>query len=121
MKKRLLSVLLLCCLLLTLLPVSAFAEGEAEEAPACVCETTCTAEAMNAACAVCGAEGALAENCGKYTAEESGQTGASDDAPIITAADVQALIDALPEAETISEDILKDMGKIPELPFEKDI
>ena len=30
MKKRLLSVLLLCCLLLTLLPVSAFAEGEAE-------------------------------------------------------------------------------------------
>ena len=64
---------------------------------------------MNAECPVCGADGALAENCGKYAAEESGQTGTSNDAPAITAADVQALIDALPEAETISEDNAADV------------
>ena len=51
----------------------------------------------------------MAENCGKYAAEESGQTGTSNDAPAITAADVQALIDALPEAETISEDNAADV------------
>ena len=45
----------------------------------------------------------------KYAAEESGQTGTSKDAPAITAADVQALIDALPEAETISEDNAADV------------
>ena len=51
----------------------------------------------------------MAENCGKYAAEESGQTGTSNDAPAITAADVQALIDALPEAETISADNAADV------------
>lgn len=40
---------------------------------------------------------------------KSGQPGAPDDAPVITAADVQALIDALPEAETISEDNAADV------------
>ena len=109
MKKRLFSILLVLCMVLCLVPTSVFAEGEAEEAPACVCETTCMAEAMNAECSVCGAEGALAENCGKYAPEESGQTGTSNDAPAITAADVQALIDALPEAETISEDNAADV------------
>ena len=109
MKKRLFSILLALCMVLCLVPTSVFAEGEAEEAPACVCETTCMAEAMNAECSVCGAEGALAENCGKYAPEESGQTGTSNDAPAITAADVQALIDALPEAETISEDNAADV------------
>ena len=109
MKKRLLSGLLLLAMLLSLLPVAAFAEDGAEQAPACTCETACTAEAVNAECAVCGAEGALAESCGKYAAEESGQTGASDDAPVITAADVQALINALPEAETISADNAADV------------
>ena len=74
MKKRLLSVLLILCMVLTMLPVTAFAEGEAEE-----------------------------------LSEESGQTGTSNDAPAITAADVQALIDALPEAETISEDHAADV------------
>ena len=74
MKKRLLSVLLILCMVLTMLPVTAFAEGEAEE-----------------------------------LSEESGQTGAPDNAPVITAADVQALIDALPEAETISEDNAADV------------
>ena len=109
MKKRLLSILLMCCMVLTLLPTAAFAEGGTEEPLVCTCETACTAESMNASCTVCGADGALPENCGKYAAEKSGQTGAPDNAPVITAADVQALIDALPEAETISEDNAADV------------
>ena len=66
MKKRLLSILLMCCMVLTLLPTAAFAEGSEEEPPVCSCETACTAEAMNADCPICGAEGASAENCAKY-------------------------------------------------------
>ena len=68
MKKRLLSILLMCCMVLTPLPVTAFAEGGTEEPPVCTCETACTAETMNAECAVCGAEDALPEDCGKYAA-----------------------------------------------------
>lgn len=85
------------------------AEGKTEETPVCTCETVCTAEAMNAECPACGVEGALAENCGKHATEESGQTGTSDDAPVITAADVQALINALPESETIGADNAADV------------
>ena len=109
MKKRLFSILLALCMVLCLVPTTAFAEGKTEETPVCTCETACAEETMNAECPVCGADGALAENCGKYAAEESGQTGTSNDAPSITAADVQALIDALPEAETISEDNAADV------------
>ena len=109
MKKRLFSILLTLCMVLCLVPTAAFSEGGTEEPLVCTCETACTAESMNASCTVCGADGALPENCGKYAAEKSGQTGAPDDAPVITAADVQALIDALPEAETISEDNAADV------------
>ncbi len=109
MKKRLFSILLTLCMVLCLVPTAAFSEGGTEEPLVCTCETACTAENMNASCTVCGADGALPENCGKYAAEKSGQTGAPDDAPVITAADVQALIDALPEAETISEDNAADV------------
>ena len=109
MRKRIFSILLALCMVLCLVLTAAFAEGKTEETPVCTCETACTAEAVNAECAVCGAEGALAENCGKYAAEESGQTGASDDAPVITAADVQALIYALPEAEKIGADNAADV------------
>ena len=66
MKKRLFSILLALCMVLCLVPTTAFAESETEEPPVCSCETACTAEAMNADCPICGAEGALAENCGKY-------------------------------------------------------
>lgn len=66
MKKRLLSVLLMCCMVLTLLPTTAFAEESTETPPVCTCETACTAESMNTDCPVCGAEGASAENCAKY-------------------------------------------------------
>ena len=65
MKKRLLSILLMCCMVLTLLPTTAFAEGGTEEPLVCTCETACTAESMNASCTVCGAEDALPENCAK--------------------------------------------------------
>ena len=109
MKKRLFSILLALCMALCLVPTTAFAESETEETPVCTCETACTAEAMNADCPICGVEGALAENCGKYAAEESGQTGAPDNAPAIIAADVQALINALPESETISADNAVDV------------
>ena len=110
MRKRLFSILLALCMVLCLVPTTAFAEDNTEgKPPVCICETACTAEAMNTECPVCGAEGALAENCGKYAAEESGQTGTSNDAPTITATDVQALINALPESETISADNAADV------------
>ena len=63
MKKRLFSILLALCMVLCLVPTTAFAESETEEPPVCTCETACTAEAMNADCPICGAEGALPENC----------------------------------------------------------
>ena len=66
MKKRLLSILLMCCMVLTLLPTTAFAEESTETPPVCTCETACAVETMNAECSVCGAEDASAENCAKY-------------------------------------------------------
>ena len=79
MKKRLLTCLLLCCMVLTLLPAAALAEGEeAEGAPLCICETACTAEEMNAECPVCGAEGAHAHDCALYT-ENVDDPGDADD------------------------------------------
>ena len=63
MKKRLFSILLALCMVLCLVPTTVFAESETEEPPVCSCETACTAEAMNADCPICGAEGALPENC----------------------------------------------------------
>ena len=73
MKKRLLSILLLCCMVLTLLPTAVFAEGSTEELPVCTCETACMAESMNDDCSVCGAEGASAENCAKYADSVNGE------------------------------------------------
>ena len=66
MKKRLFSILLALCMVVCLVPTTAFAESETEETPVCTCEIACTEETMNTECPVCGAEGALAENCGKY-------------------------------------------------------
>ena len=65
MKKRIVSTLLALCMLLCLMPTAAFAEDSTETPPVCSCETACTAEAMNADCPICGAEGALPENCAK--------------------------------------------------------
>lgn len=70
MKRRLLSILLLCSMVLTTLPATAFAEegqdAPVAETPVCSCETACTEEGMNADCPICGAEGAAPEACGKY-------------------------------------------------------
>ena len=65
MKKRLFSILLALCMVLCLVPTTAFAAGETEEPPVCTCETACTAEVMNADCPICGVEGTLPENCAK--------------------------------------------------------
>ena len=66
MSKRLFSILLAQCMVLCLVPTTAFAEDSMEETPVCTCEIACTEETMNTECPVCGADGALAENCGKY-------------------------------------------------------
>ena len=65
MKKQLVSILFALCMVLCLVPTAAFAEESTETPPECSCETACTAESMNTDCPVCGAEGALPENCEK--------------------------------------------------------
>lgn len=65
MKKQIVSTLLALCMLLCLMPTAAFAEDGTETPPVCSCETACTEESMNADCLVCGAEGALPEDCAK--------------------------------------------------------
>ena len=113
MKKRLLSILLMCCMVLTLLPTAAFAEESTETPPVCSCETACTTDNMDKECPVCGAENAIPQNCGQYIpvedrTGENGSTERADDpnGPTeLSAADqVQAMIDGLPNAEEITED-----------------
>ena len=113
MKKRLLSILLMCCMVLTLLPTTAFAEESTETPPVCSCETACTVDNMNKECPVCGAENAIPQNCGQYIpvedrTGENGSTERADDpnGPTeLSAADqVQAMIDGLPNAEEVTED-----------------
>jgi uncharacterized repeat protein (TIGR02543 family) len=113
MKKRLLSILLMCCMVLTLLPTAVFAEDSAEEPFVCSCETACTADNMNKECPVCGAENSIPQNCGQYIpvedrTGENGSTERADDpnGPTeLSAADqVQAMINGLPNAEEITED-----------------
>ena len=113
MRKRILSLLLCCVMLIGLLPTAAFAEDSAEEPPVCSCETACTTDNMNKECPVCGAENAIPQNCGQYIpvedrTGENGSTERADDpnGPTeLSAADqVQAMIDGLPNAEEITED-----------------
>ena len=113
MKKRLFSILLALCMVLCLVPTTAFAESETEEPPVCSCETACTTDNMNKECPVCGAENAIPQNCGQYIpvedrTGENGSTEGADDpnGPTeLSAADqVQAMIDGLPNAEEITED-----------------
>ena len=112
MKKRILSILLMCCMVLTLLPTTAFAEESTETPPVCSCETACTTDNMDKECPVCGAENAIPQNCGQYIpvedrTGENGSTERADDpnGPTeLSAADqVQAMIDGLPNAEEITE------------------
>ena len=113
MRKRILSLLLCCVMLIGLLPTAAFAEESTETPPVCSCETACTADNMNKECPVCGAENAIPQNCGQYIpvedrTGENGSTERADDpnGPTeLSAADqVQAMIDGLPNAEEITED-----------------
>ena len=113
MRKRILSLLLCCVMLIGLLPTAAFAEDSAEEPPVCSCETACTVDNMNKECPACGAENAIPQNCGQYIpvedrTGENGSTERADDpnGPTeLSAADqVQAMIDGLPNAEEITED-----------------
>ena len=113
MKKRLLSILLMCCMVLTLLPTAVFAEDSAEEPLVCSCETACTADNMNKECPVCGAENTIPENCGQYIpvedrTGENGSTERADDpngpTELSAANQVQAMIDGLPNAEEITGD-----------------
>ena len=113
MKKRIVSTLLALCILLCLMPTAAFAEDSTETPPVCSCETACTADNMNTECPVCGAENAIPQNCGQYipvedrTGENSSTERADDpNGPTeLSAADqVQAMINALPSAEAITEE-----------------
>ena len=113
MKKRLFSILLALCMVLCLVPTTAFAESETETPPVCSCETACTTDNMDKECPVCGAENAIPQNCGQYIpvedrTGENGSTERADDpnGPTeLSAADqVQAMIDGLPNAEEITED-----------------
>ena len=71
MRKRWLSILLVCGMLLTTLPSAVFAEGE--EPSGCVCTAACTAEARNPECSTCGAEDAALEDCAKYEAKQENE------------------------------------------------
>ena len=115
MNKRFFSLLAAFALCFTLIPTTAFADDEkrGEDVSPCRCETACTADNMNKECPVCGAENAIPQNCGQYipvedrTGENSSTEGADDpNGPIeLSAADqVQAMINALPSAEAITEE-----------------
>ncbi len=71
MKKRWLSILLVCGMLLTTLPSAVFAEGA--EPSGCVCTAACTAEARNPECSTCGAKDAALEDCAKYEAKQENE------------------------------------------------
>ncbi len=71
MKKRWLSILLVCGMLLTTLPSAVFAEGE--DGAECVCTAACTAEVRNADCPTCGAEDAALEDCAQYKGEQENE------------------------------------------------
>lgn len=106
--RRWLACLLTAIMVLTALPSGALAaEGDVpvNDTPVCTCETSCTMEAMNVECPVCGAKGAAPENCGQYQAPEQDGNGEEpgDAAPQEPSAveTVQAMIVALPTAEEL--------------------
>lgn len=67
MKRRIVSILLTACMMMSLLPGTALAVEEVPKAPpACTCEAACTAEHMDENCSVRGGAGASPEDCGLY-------------------------------------------------------
>ena len=115
MNKRFFSLLAAFALCLTLIPTTAFADDEkrGEDVSPCSCETACTTDNMNKECPVCGAENAIPQNCGQYIpvedrTGENGSTEGADDlngpTELSAAGQVQAMINALPSAEAITEE-----------------
>ena len=87
MKKRVLSILLLLCVALTMLPAPGFSDEATSmpaETPECVCQAACAEGSLNAGCPVCGAQGATAEVCALHRdAQAPSQEGeAEQDAPV---------------------------------------
>ena len=74
MRKRLFSILLAQCMVLCLMPTTAFAEDSMEETAVCTCEMACTEETMNAECPICGAEGAPLTDCAQVNTNNEQQT-----------------------------------------------
>ena len=70
MRKRLFSILLAQCMVLCLMPTTAFAENSMEETAVCTCEMACTEETMNAECPICGAEGAPLTDCAQVNVQD---------------------------------------------------
>ena len=101
MKKRLLSILLVFVIVLSTLPIPAFAEDGGEAAPVCICETACTAEAMNEDCPVCGAEGAHLHDCAKYVegAENPAETTTPTAEPVNVGETEATTAPVVPETE----------------------
>ena len=56
MKKRVLAVLLMLCMVITIMPVQALAAGDGEPLQQCVCTERCDAAAPNPECPVCAAD-----------------------------------------------------------------
>ena len=70
MRKRLFSILLAQCMVLCLMPTTAFAEDSMEETAVCTCKMACTEETMNAECPICGAEGAPLTDCAQVNVQD---------------------------------------------------
>ena len=101
MKKRLLNILLVFVIVLSTLPIPAFAEDGGEAAPVCICETACTAGAMNEDCPVCGAEGAHLHDCAKYVegAENPAETTTPTAEPVNVGETEATTAPVVPETE----------------------
>ena len=56
MKKRILAVLLMLCMVITIMPVQALAAGDGEPLQQCVCTERCDAAAPNLECPVCAVD-----------------------------------------------------------------
>lgn len=106
--RRLLVLALSAAMVLPLLPLSSLAEEGDDTYPSCSCVTACTAEAVNADCPVCGAEGAdygslctgeKPEPEPELEKENCAHGNAPEGCALCT---VQALIDALPVADSIT-------------------
>lgn len=100
MKKRILSILLICCMVLTMLPATALAEESGQTGGGVTASGLC--EHHPAHDDECGyTEGTAGTPCG-YVCEICGAEDNSAEA--MTVERVQAMIDALPDAEEITED-----------------